>query len=48
MDLEKKDIQIKRNMLRWFSHMERKKREEFMKKVYICEERKASYNHPVI
>ena len=27
----------KKNMLRWFGHMERKKSEEFMKEVYVSE-----------
>ena len=28
---------VKKNMLRWFGHMERKKSEEFVKKMYVSE-----------
>ena len=28
---------VKKNSLRWFGHMERKKNEEFVKKAYVSE-----------
>ena len=39
---------VKRNTLRWFGYMERKKNEEFVKKVYVSETKSSRRGKPVV
>ena len=39
---------VKRNMLRWFGHVERKKSGDFVKKVYVSETESSRRRRPVV